>query len=73
MEELYVWIIFIFKCEKELTWEKELKMRSLKEAILKNGVAGYVKASPPLHNGQFYIESRKIIFSGPKFVSNSFD
>ena len=28
-------------------------------------------ASP--HNGQFYIESRKIIFSGPKFVSNSFD
>ena len=44
MEELYVWIIFIFKCEKELTWEKELKMRSLKEAISKNGVVGYVKA-----------------------------
>ena len=56
MEELYVWIIFIFKCEKELTWEKELKMRSLKEAILKNGVAGYVKAfpPPPLHHHPLY-------------------
>ena len=27
----------------------------------------------PGHNGQFYIEWRKIIFTGLKFVSNGFD
>ena len=67
MEELYVWIIFIFKCEKELTWEKELKMRSLKEAILKNGVAGYVKAfPPPPPPSSPVLKSKKLNYSGDR-------
>ena len=67
---------------KELTLLKTLDVLVLQNwvnnvqySIVKQGFENRVFdfCSARGHNGQFYIESRKIIFSGPKFVSNSFD